>query len=165
MKTNNTQNTPRIKQRCISVNKLSITDFEIDITKKLKECLVSVITTAGFDLNCPCKSLDKHCHNVLMGAVEDETQFRADLCGRHGLAPAVGGIAEGRDEQRHMVMRAFVRKAEADGDDVQEHRAIARAAQIVASMEAQLVGAGLRALARQERRVAAAVGVRRRAVL
>lgn len=44
-------------------------------TKKLKECLISVITTAGFDLNCPCKSLDDHCHKVIMGAVEDETRF------------------------------------------------------------------------------------------
>ncbi len=47
----------------------------VDGTKKLKQCLVSVITTAGFDLNCPCKQLRDYCMNILLGAVEDETQF------------------------------------------------------------------------------------------
>lgn len=46
-----------------------------DGTKNLKECLISVITTAGFDLNCPCKELDDYCHTVLEGLVADETQF------------------------------------------------------------------------------------------
>lgn len=44
-------------------------------TKKLKQCLVSVITTAGFDLNCPCKELRDYCMNVLLGVYADETQF------------------------------------------------------------------------------------------
>jgi len=44
-------------------------------TKKLKQCLISVITTAGFDLNCPCKELRDYCMNVLLGVIEDETQF------------------------------------------------------------------------------------------
>lgn len=47
----------------------------VDGTKKLKQCLVSVITTAGFDLNCPCKELRDYCMNILLGVVEDETQF------------------------------------------------------------------------------------------
>jgi len=44
-------------------------------TKKLKECLISVITTAGFNVNGPCKYLYDYCKNILNGSVEDETQF------------------------------------------------------------------------------------------
>lgn len=46
-----------------------------DGTKKLKECLVSVITTAGFDLKSPCKQLYDYCVRVLHGLVPDESQF------------------------------------------------------------------------------------------
>lgn len=46
-----------------------------DGTKKLKQCLISVITTAGFDLNSPCKSLYDYCVNILNEIVKDETQF------------------------------------------------------------------------------------------
>lgn len=46
-----------------------------DGTKKLKQCLISVITTAGFELQSPCKELYDYCVNVLKGAFEDETQF------------------------------------------------------------------------------------------
>ncbi len=46
-----------------------------DGTKKLKQCLISVITTAGFELNSPCKELYDYCVNVLRGVFEDETQF------------------------------------------------------------------------------------------
>jgi phage terminase large subunit-like protein len=46
-----------------------------DGTKKLKQCLISVITTAGFDINGPCKELYDYCVNILKGAVMDETQF------------------------------------------------------------------------------------------
>lgn len=45
-----------------------------DGTKKLKQCLISVITTAGFELNGPCKELYDYCVNVLNG-FRDETQF------------------------------------------------------------------------------------------
>ena len=45
-----------------------------DGTKKLKQCLISVITTAGFSLNGPCKELYDYCINVLNG-FKDETQF------------------------------------------------------------------------------------------
>lgn len=44
-------------------------------TSKLKQCLISVITTAGFDLNSPCFELYEYCCNVVKGAFEDETQF------------------------------------------------------------------------------------------
>lgn len=44
-------------------------------TKKLKQCLISVITTAGFELNGPCRELYSYCKNVLHGLVDDETQF------------------------------------------------------------------------------------------
>lgn len=46
-----------------------------DGTKKLKSCLVSVITTAGFDLISPCKELYDYCVRVLNGVIADETQF------------------------------------------------------------------------------------------
>lgn len=46
-----------------------------DGTKKLKQCLISVITTAGFNINSPCKELYDYCVNVLKGVVQDETQF------------------------------------------------------------------------------------------
>ena len=44
-------------------------------TKKLKQCLISVITTAGFNINGPCRELYTYCKNVLHGLVDDETQF------------------------------------------------------------------------------------------
>lgn len=47
----------------------------VDGTKKLKQCLISVITTAGFDLTVPCYALYEYCKNILVGVVVDETQF------------------------------------------------------------------------------------------
>ncbi|MEJ8306653.1 terminase large subunit [Saccharibacillus sacchari] len=44
-------------------------------TKKLKQCLVSVITTAGFDINSPCFELYEYCKLILDQAHSDETQF------------------------------------------------------------------------------------------
>jgi phage terminase large subunit-like protein len=46
-----------------------------DGTKKLKQSLISVITTAGFDINSPCKELYDYCVKVLEGRIIDETQF------------------------------------------------------------------------------------------
>ncbi|KAF6618271.1 terminase large subunit [Paenibacillus sp. EKM102P] len=46
-----------------------------DGTKKLKQCLISVITTAGFNINGPCYELYKYCKLILSGAHADETQF------------------------------------------------------------------------------------------
>lgn len=43
--------------------------------KDLDEYLISVITTAGFDLNSPCKALYDYCVNVISGAIIDDTQF------------------------------------------------------------------------------------------
>jgi len=43
--------------------------------KEMLESLISVITTAGFDLNSPCFKLYEYCKHVLSGAVMDETQF------------------------------------------------------------------------------------------
>jgi len=47
----------------------------VDGTAKLKECLISVITTAGFDLNSPCYELYEYCKQITAGVVVDETQF------------------------------------------------------------------------------------------
>ncbi|WP_078382340.1 terminase large subunit [Sutcliffiella halmapala] len=44
-------------------------------TGKLKESLISVITTAGFDLNSPCCQLYEYCIKVLEGVIQNETQF------------------------------------------------------------------------------------------
>ncbi|WP_322925335.1 terminase large subunit [Paenibacillus campi] len=46
-----------------------------DGTKKLKQCLISVITTAGFDINSPCFELYEYCKMILSGVHIDETQF------------------------------------------------------------------------------------------
>jgi len=46
-----------------------------DGTKKLRQCLISVITTAGFDLNGPCFALYEYCKLILEGVHVDETQF------------------------------------------------------------------------------------------
>lgn len=46
-----------------------------DGTKKLKQSLISVITTAGFDVNTPCKELYEYCADILKGRNVDETQF------------------------------------------------------------------------------------------
>ncbi|WMT42842.1 terminase large subunit [Paenibacillus sp. D2_2] len=47
----------------------------VDGTTKLKQCLISVITTAGFDLNGPCYDLYQYCKKILAGVIDDETQF------------------------------------------------------------------------------------------
>lgn len=46
-----------------------------DGQRKLKQCLTSVITTAGFDLNSPCYELYEYCKLILAGLHDDETQF------------------------------------------------------------------------------------------
>lgn len=43
--------------------------------KKMKSALISVITTAGFDLKSPCCKLYENCMNILKGVSENETQF------------------------------------------------------------------------------------------
>lgn len=45
-----------------------------DGDKKMKSCLVSIITTAGFDLNSPCKSEYDYAVNILNG-FEDDAHF------------------------------------------------------------------------------------------
>lgn len=44
-------------------------------TRKLKQSLISVITTAGFNLNAPCYELYKYCRRVLRGIDINERQF------------------------------------------------------------------------------------------
>ncbi|MBY9077268.1 terminase large subunit [Paenibacillus sp. HN-1] len=46
-----------------------------DGQKKLKQCLTSVITTAGFDVNSPCYELYEYCKLILSALHVDETQF------------------------------------------------------------------------------------------
>lgn len=43
--------------------------------KKMKSALVSVITTAGFDLKSPCFALYEYCVKLLKGIVQNDTQF------------------------------------------------------------------------------------------
>jgi phage terminase large subunit-like protein len=43
--------------------------------KKMKQALISVITTAGFDLNGPCFELYEYCCNLLKGVFSNDTQF------------------------------------------------------------------------------------------
>lgn len=44
-------------------------------TRKLKQSLVSVITTAGFNLNAPCYELYKYCQRVLRKIDNNDRQF------------------------------------------------------------------------------------------
>lgn len=44
-------------------------------TRKMKESLISVITTAGFNLNGPCIKLYDYCKNILEGIFENDRQF------------------------------------------------------------------------------------------
>lgn len=44
-------------------------------TRKLKQSLISVITTAGFNLNAPCYELYKYCRRVLRGIDINDRQF------------------------------------------------------------------------------------------
>lgn len=43
--------------------------------KKMKSALISVITTAGFDLKSPCYSLYEYCVKVLKGITKNDSQF------------------------------------------------------------------------------------------
>lgn len=43
--------------------------------KKLKSALISVITTAGFDLKSPCYKLYEYCCNLLRNVFENDSQF------------------------------------------------------------------------------------------
>lgn len=43
--------------------------------KKMRSTLISVITTAGFDLKAPCYKLYEYCCNLLKGVFENESQF------------------------------------------------------------------------------------------
>ncbi|EPZ62781.1 terminase large subunit domain-containing protein, partial [Paraclostridium sordellii] len=44
-------------------------------TRKMKQCLISVITTAGFELNCPCFKLYEYCKNILENVFPNDAQF------------------------------------------------------------------------------------------
>ncbi|MDI3477487.1 MAG: hypothetical protein PWQ59_1012 [Thermoanaerobacterium sp.] len=46
-----------------------------DGTVNLPQALISVITTAGFNLNSPCKELYDYCVNLLEGVFENDRQF------------------------------------------------------------------------------------------
>ncbi|MGJ7044641.1 terminase large subunit [Thermoanaerobacterium thermosulfurigenes] len=46
-----------------------------DGTVKLPQSLISVITTAGFNINSPCKELYDYCVNLLEGVFENDKQF------------------------------------------------------------------------------------------
>ena len=43
--------------------------------KKMKSALISVITTAGFDLKSPCFALYEYCVKVLKGVTDNDSQF------------------------------------------------------------------------------------------
>lgn len=44
-------------------------------TRKLKQCLISAITTAGFNINCYCHELYEYCCDVLQGLYKNDSQF------------------------------------------------------------------------------------------
>lgn len=47
----------------------------VDGANEMAETLISIITTAGFDLNSPCKTEYDYALNVLAGIVRDDTHF------------------------------------------------------------------------------------------
>ncbi|WP_083450918.1 terminase large subunit [Peribacillus butanolivorans] len=44
-------------------------------TGNMKETLISIITTAGFDLNSPCYEMYKYCISIIEGVATNETRF------------------------------------------------------------------------------------------
>lgn len=46
-----------------------------DGTRNLKQSLISIITTAGFNLNAPCYDLYKYCRRILRGIETNDRQF------------------------------------------------------------------------------------------
>lgn len=44
-------------------------------TGKLDETLISIITTAGFNLNSPCYDMHRYAENILRGTAKNETMF------------------------------------------------------------------------------------------
>ncbi|MFC0559676.1 terminase large subunit [Halalkalibacter alkalisediminis] len=44
-------------------------------TGNLNECLISVITTAGFDLNSPCYEMYEYCKKILEGVHSNDSRF------------------------------------------------------------------------------------------
>ena len=70
------------------------------------------------------------------------------------LAAAVGGVAIGREQQRHMIVRAGIGHPEAQRNHIQEARLLgldALGTQVVAGVEDQLVLADGEALALEDR--------------
>ncbi len=45
------------------------------VSRNYKSALISVITTAGFDLKSPCYKLYEYCCNLLKGVFENDSQF------------------------------------------------------------------------------------------
>src|SRR5688572_33345939 len=73
--------------------------------------------------------------------------LRRNLIARRISAPPVGGIAVGREQERHVVVLGRLGDTEAHRDYIQEGRIAelhTHLAQIVPGMEAQLVFAGLK---------------------
>lgn len=78
------------------------------------------------------------------------------------LASAIGRVAVGRDQQRHVIMLLLLINPEAQHYNIQERRVWQRHAPssvIISSTELQLVHAGTVVVALQQRRVDAAVAV------
>lgn len=92
-------------------------------TRKLKQFLISVITTAGFNLNGPCYELYKYCRRVLRGIDKNDRQFVyiAQMDERDNIWDKKNWIKccplTGRDEELMATMELDAQKAKSMGGD------------------------------------------------
>ncbi len=90
-------------------------------TRKLKQSLISVITTAGFNLNAPCYDLYKYCRRVLRGIDVNERQFIyiAQMDEKDDIWDPANWIKccplTGKDPELVAAMREDARKAQSMG--------------------------------------------------
>lgn len=90
-------------------------------TRKLKQSLISVITTAGFNLNAPCYDLYKYCRRVLRGIDVNERQFIyiAQMDEKDDIWDPTNWIKccplTGKDPELVAVMQEDARKAQSMG--------------------------------------------------
>lgn len=92
-------------------------------TRKLNQSLISVITTAGFNLNAPCYELFKYCKRALRGIDVNERQFVyiAQMDEKDNIWDAENWIKccplTGRDRELVSQMQEDARKAQSMGGE------------------------------------------------
>ena len=96
--------------------------------KKMKSALISVITTAGFNINSPCHALYEYCCNLLKGIFENEAQFAFiaqanegdDLWSEESLLKS-NPILEYDREALENTMQVGIKARDMGGDDLRDY--------------------------------------------